>query len=47
MTDIQLAAQHLARAIAQLRLAERDAGQSIARLGWTYAVVRTRLQIQP
>ncbi len=47
MTSTQTAAQQLAIAIARLRLAERDAGQAIARVSYQLAVTRTRYQIQP
>lgn len=46
MSDTQIAAQQLAQAIARLRRAERLAGESIARISFAFAVVRTRFQIQ-
>lgn len=40
MSATQLAAQHLAQAIAGLRLAERDARQAIARIDQAIAAAR-------
>jgi hypothetical protein len=47
MSPTQQAAQQLAQAIARFRLADRDAQQAIARISYTYAVVRTHHRIQP
>lgn len=46
MSVTQLAAQQLAQDIARLRRAERKASESMARLSYAFAVVRTRYQIQ-
>lgn len=46
MSDTQIAAQQLAQAIARLRQAERLASESVARISYAFAVVRTRYLIQ-
>jgi phage shock protein A len=47
MSPTQQAAQQLAQVIARFRLAERAAEQAVARISYTYAVVRTHHRIQP
>lgn len=47
MSATQIAAQNLAVAIARFRLADRDAGQAVARVELALTAVRTRYQIQP